>query len=840
MTAPPIPPAAPLPTWRKVLRWGLFLFLALANAALVTAVAGYTWLARGLPSVPALAEYRPPVVSELVSSDGQVVGELFEERRRLVPYQGIPRHVVQAFLAAEDKNFFEHHGVDWLGTLRAGVNTYLRKKKVQGGSTITQQTAKALLVSTEGFAEGTKKNLRRKAREAILASRLERAFGKQELLWLYLNGVYLGHHSYGVESAAENYFRKSVDELTLAEAALLAGLPQAPSRYSPVTNPEEARRRRSYVLRRMREDGAITEEERRRADETPVQVHAIDDPFREIAPFYSEAVRRRVVERHGNPRVLRDGLRIETAMDLDKQRAAQQAMLHGLLEVDRRQGFWGPVGHVEGAEREALRHRLGQVFPSGALRPGDFAVGIVSAVNDGAAQVRVEIGDAQGVLPIAGMRWARPPNSQVHWEYAQIDRPSLALRVGDVVLLRRVEREELQALERQSKVGKPADVPEAPLLLALEQDPRLQGALVALDPASGYVDAMVGGYDFEASEFNRAFQGCRQPGSAFKPILYSAAIEHLGLTPSTLLTDAPVVFRDDERSWKPQNFGEDFKGEVPLRSAVIHSMNIPAVKVAEKLAREKGIRFLGEWAASLGLTSPVRPELGSALGASCATLMDLVNVYAVFDRQGLKRRSTLVKRVLDREGALLEDHVAPADPWVPLSERLAGAYAEVREEPQRVIEPRAAFVLQHLLQEVATVGTGAQAARLGKPAGGKTGTTNDSFDTWFLGFTADQVAGVWLGFDHNEQPLGRAETGGRAALPIWLAFMQAALRDRPQPDFPVPDGIVFARIDPKTGAAVPPFAPGVLEPYLEGTAPAEQAEGEDGTSKVDVRDIFAQ
>ncbi|MCX5729857.1 MAG: PBP1A family penicillin-binding protein [Deltaproteobacteria bacterium] len=840
MTAPPIPPAAPLPTWRKVLRWGLFLFLALANAALVTAVAGYTWLARGLPSVPALAEYRPPVVSELVSSDGQVVGELFEERRRLVPYQGIPRHVVQAFLAAEDKNFFEHHGVDWLGTLRAGVNTYLRKKRVQGGSTITQQTAKALLVSTEGFAEGTKKNLRRKAREAILASRLERAFGKQELLWLYLNGVYLGHHSYGVESAAENYFRKSVGELTLAEAALLAGLPQAPSRYSPVTTPEEARRRRSSGLRRMREDGAITEEERRSADETPVQVHAIDDPFREIAPFYSEAVRRRVVERHGNPRVLRDGLRIETAMDLDKQRAAQQAMLHGLLEVDRRQGFWGPVGHVEGAEREALRHRLGQVFPSGALRPGDFAVGIVSAVNDGSAQVRVEIGDAQGVLPIAGMRWARPPNSQVHWEYAQIDRPSLALRVGDVVLLRRVEREELQALERQSKVGKPADVPEAPLLLALEQDPRLQGALVALDPTSGYVDAMVGGYDFEASEFNRAFQGCRQPGSAFKPILYSAAIEHLGLTPSTLLTDAPVVFRDDERSWKPQNFGEDFKGEVPLRSAVIHSMNIPAVKVAEKLAREKGIRFLGEWAASLGLTSPVRPELGSALGASCATLMDLVNVYAVFDRQGLKRRSTLVKRVLDREGALLEDHVAPADPWVPLSERLAGAYADVREEPQRVIEPRAAFVLQHLLQEVATVGTGAQAARLGKPAGGKTGTTNDSFDTWFLGFTADQVAGVWLGFDHNEQPLGRAETGGRAALPIWLAFMQAALRDRPQPDFPVPDGIVFARIDPKTGAAVPPFAPGVLEPYLEGSAPAEQAEGEDGTSKVDVRDIFAQ
>ena len=290
------------------------------------------------------------------------------------------------------------------------------------------------------------------------------------------------------------------------------------------------------------------------------------------------------------------------------------------------------MGHVAGAEREALRRRLGQAWPVGALRPGDFAVGIVSAVNDATAQARVEVGEATGVLPIAGMRWARTPNPQAHWEYSQIQRPSVALHVGDVVLVRRVEREELQALERQTQSGKPGEVPEAPLLLALEQEPRLQGALVALDPGSGYVEAMVGGYDFEASEFNRAFQACRQPGSAFKPILYSAAIEHLGFTPSTLLTDAPVVFRDAERSWKPQNFGEDFKGEVPLRTAVIQSMNIPAVKTAERLAHEKGIDFLGQWAASLGLTSPVKPELGSALGSSCATLWDLVNVYAVIDR----------------------------------------------------------------------------------------------------------------------------------------------------------------------------------------------------------------
>jgi penicillin-binding protein 1A len=833
-----VPPRRP--AWRTALRWTFFLLLLAANAALVAAVAGWVWLSRDLPSVETLAAYRPPVVSEIVSADGQLVGELFEERRRVVPYDRIPRHVVQAFLAAEDKNFFQHHGVDWLGTLRAGVNTYVLRRKVQGGSTITQQTAKALLVSAEGFAEGTRKNLRRKAREAILAARLERAFGKEELLWLYLNGVYLGHHSYGIESAAENYFRKSVSELTVPEAALLAGLPQAPSRYSPVLHPEAARKRRSYVLRRMREDGAITEEERRAADESPVRVHAIDDPFREVAPFYAEAVRRRVVDRHGNPRALREGLRVEAAMDLDEQRAAQQSMLRGLLEVDRRQGFWGPVARVEGAEREALRKRLAQAFPAGSLRPGGYAVGIVAAVNDATGQVRVEVGDAQGVLPVAGMRWARTPNPQVHWEYALLQRPSSALRAGDVVVVRRVERDELVEMERQLKSGRPAEVPEAPLLLALEQEPRLQGALVAIDPGTGYVEAMVGGYDFEASEFNRAFQACRQPGSAFKPILYSAAIEKLGFTPSTMLTDAPVVFRDAERSWKPQNFGEDFKGEVPLRQAVISSMNIPAVKTAELLARKMGPDFLGQWAASLGVTSPVKPELGSALGSSCASPFEMVDVYATLDRQGQRRPAVLVKRVLDRDGGLLEDRVAPSDAWAPLSERLAGGYAEVREERPQVVERRAAYVLQHLMQEVATVGTGAQAAKLGKPAAGKTGTTNDSYDTWFLGYTVDQVAGVWLGFDHNEQPLGRAETGGRAALPIWLAFMQAALRDRPQPDFPIPEGIVFARIDPKTGEAVEPFAPGVLEPYLEGTAPVERAPGEPGATRVDVHDLFSE
>jgi len=841
---PPEPPErlvldglpAPRPWWRSILRWALFLLLGLANAAILSGVVAWAYFARGLPDVPTVADYRPPTVTEMVSADGQVAGEFFNERRKVVPLSRIPRHLVQAFVAAEDKNFFDHAGVDWTGTARAAVNTYLLHRRVQGGSTLTQQTAKSLLVSAEGFAAGTRKNLRRKVREAILASRLERSLTKEELLWLYLNGVYLGHHSYGVQAAAENYFRKNVDDLTLAEAALLAGLPQAPSRYSPFVNPEAAKARRRYVLRRMREDGMITEEERRAAEEAEVRVQGVDDVFRETAPFYVEAVRRQVVDRWSNERMLEDGLRVELAMDLDKQRAAQAAMLRGLLDVDRRQGFWGPLARVGGAEREALRRRLAGVWPRGSLASGDFAVGIVSAVNDATAQVRVEVGDETGVLPLAGMRWARPPNPQVRHDDALLRRPSAALTVGDVVVVRRVERQELAG---SGEAGVPAEpVPDAPLLLALEQEPRLQGALVAIDPWSGYVEAMVGGYDFEASEFNRAFQACRQPGSAFKPVVYSAAIEKLGYNPSTMLTDAPVVFRDGESAWKPQNYGEDFKGDVPLRTALVQSMNIPAVKTAEALAARMGPRFLGEWARALGITTPVKPELGSALGSSCTTPWDLVNVYALLDRYGEKRPSTLVKRVLDRDGKVLEDHSAPADPWVPLSTRLAAAYAETRAEHPRVLDERAAYVLVHLLQEVATVGTGAQAARLGKPAAGKTGTTNDSFDTWFLGFTHGHVAGVWLGFDRNEQPLGRAETGGRAALPIWLAYMQAALRDRPQPTFPVPEGIAFQRIDPASGKALAPFAAGgVLEPYLAGTEPEPEAPDQ---PKVEMQDLFAQ
>jgi len=452
-------------------------------------------------------------------------------------------------------------------------------------------------------------------------------------------------------------------------------------------------------------------------------------------------------------------------------------------------------------------------------------------------QAVVQVGGQRGLLPLAGMRWARKPNPEVHYNEGQLKRITGVLRPGDVVLVRRVERREL--LAREEKEPEHArEVPEADLLLALEQEPKLQGALVSIDPPTGEAVAMVGGYDFEASEFNRAFQACRQPGSAFKPVVYSAAIEKLDWSPATILSDAPIVFRDDDNAWKPQNFGQDFKGDVTLRTALVNSMNIPAVKTAEALASKLGPDFLGQWAAQLGLTTPVKRELGSALGSSCVSLWELTGVYATFARMGEKRPATMVKRVLDRDGRTLEDRSQPRDPWVPLSTRLGAAVAEVTRPRARAMEETTAYVLVSLLHEVATVGTGAGARALGKPAAGKTGTTNDSFDTWFMGFTRDLACGVWLGYDLNVTPLGRGETGGRASLPIWLDYMSAALRNRPQPEFEPPEGIVMARIDPDTGKPVPDDAPGVVEPFKEGTEPTAE---EGNTAKpVEVQDLFMQ
>ncbi len=799
------------------------LFSWLAAAAASAAIAGaagafvlYVRYSQGLPSIPTAKDYRPPLLTEIRSSDGRLLAELFDERRKLIPYDQIPRRLIQAFVASEDKNFFDHHGFDPLATMRAAFQDAIGYH-IRGASTLTQQTAKAILISAVGQKEATARKLSRKVRELILARRLEANLSKEEILYLYLNHVYLGHHAYGVRAAAENYFHAEPAQLSLAQMALIAGLPQAPSRYSPFAHPAAAKRRRAYVLRRMAEVGMISEAERAQASEEPIAVHSMEDVFHDRAPFFAEAVRRDVMARYGEERVLRGGLRIETTLDLDRQHDAQEAMLAGLTRVDRRQGYFGPLAHPSAAEAQSLMGRVSQAMGGRGLEPERYYIGLVARIEPRGQTAEIAVGNRTASLSIATTRWAHKPNPDLYYPTALIDRLQKAIAPGDVVLVRAQDRAKLlQGLD-------PVDrslVPAQGSLVTLEQLPRLEGALVSVDPGSGYLSALIGGYDFDASEFDRATQSCRQPGSAFKPIVYSKAIDKLNWTMSTTLVDSPIVFDDPTTSkvWKPENYESDFKGDVPLRVALINSMNIPAIKTLAAV----GPKDVAAWAHRLGITSKINEDLSIALGSSCVSLWELTRVYAIFDRLGQRVIPITIRKVTDRDGRLLEDHIAPDDAWASLEDRLAGGIASALTAPEQVVDPTTAFLTNHLLGEVVKMGTGAEASRLGKPAGGKTGTTNDSFDAWFMGFTRDLVTGVWVGYDSYAMPLGKYENGGRAALPIWLDYMQAALAGRPEQgwDPPKPDEIVWAWVDRHTGKPVAEGAPqSIKEPFRKGTEP---------------------
>jgi penicillin-binding protein 1A len=683
---------------------------------------------------------------------------------------------------------------------------------VQGGSTLTQQTAKAVLISKEGYKESTAKNLRRKIREALLARRLESELTKEEILYLYLNNVYLGHHSYGVQSAAENYFRKDVKDLTLAEMALIAGLPQAPSTYSPFANPEAAKKRRHYVLGQMLAKGMISQREHDEASQAEVNVFPVEDVFHQFSPYFTEEVRRDVVGRYGNTNLLNEGLKVFTTMDSEKQRAAQEAVLWGLLAVDKRQGFRGPVFHYDSAdERRKFLEKTKAVVGDAEITPGHYYLGLVTSISKDNLTADVTIGDQVAKLPALGMRWAREVNGERFYPSVLINKVSPAIKVGDVIIVRSVKDAKALVDDRESWSDSLAQaVPEKGPLVRLEQEPEPQAALVSIDPQRQYLVAMVGGYDFDANEYNRAFQACRQPGSSFKPIVYAGAFEKMGWSQGTVLVDSPLVYDDPENKnrWKPENYDENFKGEVLVRDALINSMNVPAVKTFIELARHLGnknevvgIQKIGEFAHSLGFSTPLNPDYSAALGSSCVYPFELAQVYATINRLGLKKPTYFVRKVEDRFGRMVEDHTAYDDPWGSLQDRIAAGYARLSEPGEQVISKETAFLVTDLMRGVVREGTGAAASRLGKPAAGKTGTTNDSFDAWFTAFTRDLVTSAWVGYDLNPHPLGRYETGGHAALPIWLAYMMRALDGRDQPEFAPPPSLELLqrRVDRKTG-----------------------------------------
>ncbi|HEX5745829.1 MAG TPA: PBP1A family penicillin-binding protein [Archangium sp.] len=797
-----VPPKRPI--WVRLLKFAAWATLTGATAAVMAVAGVYYHYSQGLPDIPKVDQYWPPIVTEVYTDDAVLAGEFYHHRRKVVPYERIPKRLVQAFIASEDSSFFDHYGVDVLGTARAATKT-IRKKlglggSVQGGSTLTQQTAKAVLIAAEGYESATAKNLTRKIREAILARRLEESLTKEEILYLYLNNVFLGHHSYGVQSAAENYYRKDVRDLTLGEMTLIAGLPQAPSRYSPFKKPEAAKKRRSYVLKRMFDEGMISAEERAQADAEPVNVYPVEDVFHEFAPYFTEQVRRNVVDRYTNKTLLNEGLKVFATMDSERQRAAQESVLEGLMAIDKRQGFRGPVKQLATEqERKEFIDTSMKAMGNEPLQENKLYVARVTKVDAEGAEVQV--GPHKGLLPLLGMRWARKVNPEGYYPGLMLTSARRVLNVDDVIVVRHVVKKELtdDSVQFDRKMDK--EIPEGVPLFRLEQEPELQSALVSIDPHRQYLTAMVGGYDFDANEFNRAFQACRQPGSSFKPLVYSAALEQLGWTGATIIVDSPIVEHDPENgvAWKPDNYSDEFLGDVLLRTALVNSMNIPAVKTFAAV----GVKNMAEWSLKLGLTTPMNMDFSAALGSSCVYPYDLANVYAVFNRYGRKKPTYFIRKIEDRFGRTLEDHTAYDDAWAPLQDRVAAGYARLFEPGDQVMSPETGFITTSLLRGVVTEGTGGPAQKLGKPAAGKTGTTNDSFDTWFAGFTRDLVTVTWVGYDKNEHPLGRYETGGRASLPIWLNYMKPALAARPQSEFWPPEwlreSMMLLRIDKKTG-----------------------------------------
>ena len=640
-----------------------------AAATIFFGLAFYFYFGYDLPSIESLKNYKPPTITRFYAEDGEVIGEFSLQRREVVSLDRMPEHLIQAFVAGEDSRFFQHMGLDYAAILRALIKNVFSGEIVQGGSTITQQVVKSLLLTPE-------KSFTRKIKEAILAYRIERDLSKEEILYLYLNQIYLGHGAYGVVSAAEAYFGKEIENLTLAESALLAGLPQAPSKSSPHTHPEQARRRQIYVLARMVEEGFITPGEASEATLQGFRIVERDNSVHAKAAHFTEYVRRYVEDKYGREALLQEGLRVYTTLDLEMQKTAQEGVESGLREIEKRQKF----------------------------RSDPFS-------------------------------------------------------------------------------------------------PKPEGALISVDLETGYLKAMVGGRDFKKSQFNRTTQARRQTGSAFKPIVYASALDK-GYTPASVIVDSPVVFGRGNRQWKPRNFEGKFSGPITLRKALAHSVNVVTVKIA----RDIGVDYIRDYARELGIASPLSNDLSMSLGSSSLTLYELTNAYAVFANQGKAFAPVFIKRILDRDGNLLEENFPLSHPQGSLNGR-------------QVVSPQTAYLVTSLMQSVVQNGTGWRAKALSRPVAAKTGTTDQFEDAWFIGFTPELLTGVWVGFD-EEKSLGENETGSQAASPIWVSFMEKALKGRPLKEFATPDGIEFAKIDPKTGL-ISSSRDGTLECFLEGTGPTQ-------------------
>ena len=779
---PEKPPRPPRRRFRRLLLISFSTLLVLSLGGAAALIGGYLYISQDLPHISSLKDYRPSIISTVYDENHRKIAEFFRERRVVVELAEVPPLLVKAFVAAEDSRFYQHQGVDPFSILRAALKNLEAGTIKQGGSTITQQVTRSFLLTPE-------RSYIRKIKEVILSYRIEKDFTKEEILFLYLNQIYLGHGAYGVQAAAENYFGKSVKELSLAECAILAGLPQAPTRYSPFRHPEQARARQVYVLNRMVEEEFISRPQANEALAVKLDIKPRRNIYVEEVPFYTEHVRRYVEAKYGADTLYTQGLQIYTAVNIDLQKAAEQEVNKGLQDLDKRQGYRGPLKSVPPAEIEAVAREQQAEIDRTGLEPGMVVQAVVTQVSDAAKSVTVRVGREQGAIALADMDWARKPNPDVSHLDAKVRQPSTALKAGDVILVKVKER---------PKAAR------EPWRLALEQEALVQGALLCIETGTGRVKAMVGGRDFTENQFNRAIQSRRQPGSSFKPVIYAAALDRKFndprkvYTPATVIIDSAVVFEDRVRdqTWKPKNYRDTFYGPTLLREALAQSRNVVTVKILQDI----GVDYAIDYARKLGITSELTRTLSLALGSSGVSLLELTRGYSVFANQGQLIEPLFTVKIVDRDGNVLEEAVP---------------------DRRQVIEKDTAFLMTSLLESVVQHGTGQRIKALGRPSAGKTGTTNDMYDAWYIGYTPNMVTGVWVGFD-TEAPLGKAETGASAASPIWLGFMKRATVGVPIRNFEPSEGIVFAKIDAETGLLpVPESRKTIFECFKDGTVPVE-------------------
>ncbi|GAB6054121.1 penicillin-binding protein 1A [Magnetospira thiophila] len=794
---------------------GVFAALLLLLCLIGAAGVGYVFYAfgSGLPDYHQLSDYKPPVMTRVHAGDGRLLSEYAIEKRVFVPITAIPLRVARAFLAAEDQHFYDHTGVDPMGVARAML-TNLKNlgsgRRLQGASTITQQVAKNFLLTNEV-------SYRRKIKEAILALRIERVLPKARILELYLNEIYLGYGSYGVATAALNYFNKSLGELTVSEAAFLAALPKAPNNYDPITKTDAAIERRNWVVGRMFEEGWITAQQRDQARDEPLIVRERSATEFVTADYFAEEVRRQLADQYGESGLYKGGLSVRTTLDPHLQSIARRSLREGLIDYDRRHGYRGPVGRIAAEGAAALpADWLGQLRAAAAPKglPDTWSLAAVDKV--GADQAEILFADARrGTLPLAELRWARSAEKDQERGPA-IQRASDVVRVGDLILVEPVTP------SPNDKTAPPENT------YALRQMPEIQGALVALDPHTGRVLAMVGGFDYQQSEFNRATQAQRQPGSAFKPIVYLAGMDS-GFTPSSIVLDAPFVIDQGPGlpKWRPANYTKQFYGPSTLRLGIEKSRNLMTVRLAQELGMDR----VAEYARRLGVYDNLPQTLSMSLGAGETTLLRLTTAYAMLVNGGKKIQPSLIDRIQDRKGRTIfrhDDRPCPDCRAVNWTRQPVPLVPDTREA---VTSPASAYQIVSMLEGVVKRGTGRRISELDRPLAGKTGTTNDSLDSWFVGFSPDLAVGVFMGFD-EPRSLGRKETGSSVAAPVFKDFMGEALKDQPIIPFRIPNDIRLVRINARTGKlARTSDRDVILEAFKPDTVPTEQSEAEEIDSR---------